>query len=171
MRSRYWEHLYPGHRWSAGRSTRVAGLRTGLKRALEVCGAGLLLFLPLAVMFGLAHVWGVAHLQLPAWRDLLRRYPYPMLLLQGPAVHSEEKVISVIVYTVLVNYPLDVAASFYFHLWLWFCSVRAWNRLGRIFLHYFWGLSGFFPAFLHHPYTQSLLLSQPFCKTCSGFIE
>lgn len=45
-----------------------------------------------------------------------------MLLLQGPgqvsAVHSEEEAISVIVYTVLVNYALDVAASFYFHPWL-----------------------------------------------------
>lgn len=100
-----------------------------------------------------------------------------LLLLQGPgqvsAVYSEEKVISVIVYTLLVNYPLDVATSFYFHPWLWFSSVHAWNRLGRIFLHYFWGISGFFLAFLHHPYTQCLLQPQPFCKTRSvpGFIE
>lgn len=32
----------------------------GLKRALEVYGAELLLFLPLAVMFGPVLVWGVA---------------------------------------------------------------------------------------------------------------
>lgn len=33
-----------------------------LKETLEVCGAELLLFLPLAVMFGPAHVWGVTYL-------------------------------------------------------------------------------------------------------------
>lgn len=34
----------------------------GLKRALEAYGAKLLLLLPLAVMFGPAHVWGVTYL-------------------------------------------------------------------------------------------------------------
>lgn len=88
--------------------------------------------------------------QLAVWWDVLRRYPCPTLLLQGPgqvsAVHSEEKVIAVIVYTGLGNYPLDVVASLYFHPWLWFCPVCAWNRLGRIFFYYFGGVSGFFLA-------------------------
>lgn len=147
----------------------------GLKRALEAYGAELLL--PLAVMFGPAHVWGVTYLAATSVVRSAQEISLACAAAAGPwpgiCVHSEEKAISVIVYTVLVNYALDVAASFYFHPWLWFCPVCAWNSLGRIFLCYFQGISGFFLAFLHPRWTQCLLLPQPFCKTCSvpGFIE
>lgn len=72
-------------------------------------------------MFGPAHVWSVAATNVVRSAQEIS----PSLLLQGPgqvsALHSEEKIISlfiVIVSTVLVNYPLDVAAFFYFHPWL-----------------------------------------------------
>lgn len=63
-------------------------------------------------------------------------------------MHSEEKVISVIVYTVLVNYPLDVAASFIFILG--FNSVQFVPETGlagstSIILG---GVSGFFLFFM-----------------------
>lgn len=81
-------------------------------------------------------------------------------------MRSEEKVISVIVYTVLVNYPLDVAASFIFILG--FNSVQFVPETGlagstSIIL----GGGQWVLPFFHGPYTQSLLLPQPFCKTCS----
>lgn len=113
--------------------------------------------------------------QLPVWWDLLRRYPNPMLLLQGPGqvsvVHSEEKVISVIVYTVLVNYPLDVASSFFF---LGFHSgqfVPETGLAGSSSIIFGGSVASFLLFFII--FAHSLLLPQPFCKTCSvsGFLE
>lgn len=143
----------------------------GLKWALEVYGAELLLSLPLAVMFGLAHAWGVAAASVVR---SAQRYPYPLLLLQGPGQVSDRKRLLMSLFT------LDWLIT----LWMWpspFIFILGCNSvqfmpetglagstsviLGRV--------SGFFLVFLHGPYTQCLLLPQPFCKTCSvpGFIE
>lgn len=100
------------------------------------------------------------------WWDLLTRYS--VLQLQGPgqvpAACSAEKAISILVYTVLFNYHLDVAAFFYFLPWLWFCSLYAWTRLSRIFLHYSWRISGFLLPFFHLSCIPSLFAAPAFLQ-------